>query len=546
MCCGELLLLNSVVGGAREDHKVAVGLILESDELQVFSFAFEEANQGKEALGLEVDGGELMSIDPKLLSALHNGILHEEEGMETQESGFGNHWGFHVLDEDMSILIFEAEKEGVVSTKHSRVLLHPLHGILMFLLEAVSHLPVREESSNFQSGEQATISLALGLEVLLPPVAVDNLVAIGQLGELKVVLLIEQGEALVLEHERSEEEASLVVHINLSDVLIPIGSGSEVSKRGEAVHSNLSKRSQQRMVDNSGEELSCGSCDLLSCNSQSFQITNGGSNGGIGLVDKWIAFSRFGSLENEVGGGTNQGLTKLSDLNRSSGRAKGVHMEDAANALGKGRLIVGWSFVGSDGSHKGRGSTSGRCSRGSGGSSSSSNPIRTMWKGRGVAASLPSKGVGSRRGSSRQWRSRRRKCSSSGRPGDGRERPWAHLGRLGVKRGASGLKSSRRRREIKVLRMVVGNAHAFRHFPVHVALVTETAGVVGHVKDYQALIRHLGCSWGWFLGGHHGQQSCLTWGSESWVKMGELLVKREGQLGCFEGCFCNVDPWGGK
>ena len=115
-------------------------------------------NQVNPRAWLQVDGGELMSIDPKLLSALHNGILHEEEGMETQESGFGNHWGFHVLDEDMSILIFEAEKEGVVSTKHSRVLLHPLHGILMFLLEAVS-----EESSNFQSGEQATVSLALGL-----------------------------------------------------------------------------------------------------------------------------------------------------------------------------------------------------------------------------------------------------------------------------------------------------------------------------------------------------------------------------------------------
>ena len=68
MCCGELLLLNSVVGGAREDHKVAVGLILESDELQVFSFAFEEANQSKEGLGLEIDGGELMPIDSKLLS----------------------------------------------------------------------------------------------------------------------------------------------------------------------------------------------------------------------------------------------------------------------------------------------------------------------------------------------------------------------------------------------------------------------------------------------------------------------------------------------
>ena len=478
-----------MVGGTGEDHEVAVGFILESDELQVLPFAFEEANQSQEALGLEVDGGELMSIDPKLLSGLDNCILHEEEGMEAKEPGFGNHWGLHVLDEDMSILIFEAEEEGVVSTEHSRVFLHPLHGIFMLLLEAVSNLPVREESPNLQGGENSTISLALGLKVLLPPVTVDNLVSIGQLGELKVVLLIEQGETLVLEHEGSEEEAPFVVHVHLSDVwIIPIGSGSKVSKGGKAVHTNLGKGSQQRVVDNSGKELGCGGCDVFSGNTQSLQVTNGGSNGSIGLVDKWIAVSRLCSLEDEVCGGSNQCLSKLSHLNRSSGRAKGVNMENGTNPFGHGRLIDSGSFLGSDGSHKGSGRASGKGSSGSVGS----NPSRTMWEGRSMAASLPSKGVVGSRSSSRGSSSPGSKTSCSGHSGDGRGRPWAPLGRKRVKWGAIGAKRRWGMAKSEVPHVFAGNAQAFCHFPLHVAVVAEAAGVVGHVNDHQALFRSIG------------------------------------------------------
>jgi len=188
--------------------------------LQTVSLPFEETNKTEIGLWLDVDGGNLLPIETIVACLLTDGILQEEERLKATEPGFGNKLSFHVPDEDMDILLLEAEVEARGILKDRSMRSHPLHGISVRVQEGLGNSPVRKESSHIQSDEVSSLFEGLDIHIVLPESLVVVPFSIQRSEELRLVVVVDQADVLVLEHERSEEEAALVVLVN--DSQIPI------------------------------------------------------------------------------------------------------------------------------------------------------------------------------------------------------------------------------------------------------------------------------------------------------------------------------------
>ena len=181
----------SVVVVVVKDHEVFC-LILQCDDLQVVTVALEKSNQCKVALGLDVDGCDLCSIDSKLVSLLNDGILHEEEWLESCKSGFGNQFTLHVAKEDCGMILLQTGEESGLVSQHSCISGHPLHGILVLVFEHIGNCPIGDEGSQFQCLEKPmAVVEALDLQVGRPELAVADLGSIDCL-KLRLIVIVDE------------------------------------------------------------------------------------------------------------------------------------------------------------------------------------------------------------------------------------------------------------------------------------------------------------------------------------------------------------------
>ena len=322
---------HSGVANWGDDHEVVAFWILQGDEFEVISTAFVKANQSQKAFGTLVDGGDLVSIQSKASSVLHNGILHQEERKETSQPGSGNKRGLHAVEKHIGVLVLEAQVEGIVCIgKSSTVGLHPIHCISMLILETFSKLPFRQVGSNVNGPESASISAPFDFQVVSPKGLVHSSGLSRTLEELRSVVPVDQGKALVSDHQRSEEEAAFVVLVNHSHSSSCGISWTEVSCSGEGVDTNLGEGLKKTGVDNTGEDLGSGSCDVLDRNTHALHLLEGSINLANGS-SKLVGRGRGpGSAEVNVVTGICQSATKGCSFSGLVGSNNGVEVKDSS------------------------------------------------------------------------------------------------------------------------------------------------------------------------------------------------------------------------
>ena len=204
-------ITGSDIGVVVQDKETLM-FILQSDNLQVISFAFEEANHGKARFGEDIDGGDLVSIQSKMSGFLHNCIFQEEEGLKSSKASTTNQFRLHVAKEHCGTFLLETEEESLFVWKDSRILGHPLHPIFVLLLEMFCNRPGRNKSCTFQCFEEASFG-SLDLKSSCPEVFVEVFLVVFA-EELLFIVGIQKGDDFVLEHEGCEEETSFVVLVN--------------------------------------------------------------------------------------------------------------------------------------------------------------------------------------------------------------------------------------------------------------------------------------------------------------------------------------------
>ena len=92
------------------------------NELQVVSASSEESHHGKVWFGVDIDGGDVMSMQSKMISFLNNGIFEEEEWLKSSKPGFGNQFWGHTIEKHSGIFLFDAQVESLFVGKYSSIL----------------------------------------------------------------------------------------------------------------------------------------------------------------------------------------------------------------------------------------------------------------------------------------------------------------------------------------------------------------------------------------------------------------------------------------
>jgi len=185
----------------------------DGDDFEFLPLTRAKSSQNKAALGLQVEGAELVHVDSKsgAFDLLAKSILQQKEMLEPCLFGIGHEVSHHEVGEDIGAVTFEAD-EGVSTGKDWPMLFEKALSIVGVPLGPSGDGPLGGEASHVKNCEEGGSLVWSSLHAVVGDlVGLKELAVAGAIQEeLGLVARVEKRELLVhIDHERSEDQVSL-------------------------------------------------------------------------------------------------------------------------------------------------------------------------------------------------------------------------------------------------------------------------------------------------------------------------------------------------